>query len=346
MFFSNFNNKENFNINNNFANINNNNFNNNFNNKTKTINDFYQTNKKFGRELKNLNNLFFSFKNSVKKTEKKISFKENLKIFTENSPKKNNSNINEYLIDILNDYKSNTKNFIINKNYMNNHLDINKKMRKILINWLIEVHLKFKLKPNTLFLSINLIDNFLSKINNLNRKFLQLVGISSLLIASKYEEIFPPKTNDFIFICDYAYNKNELLHMENLILNSIDFNINFPTIFNFFEIYNQLFNFDKKIYFFCLFILELTLLEIDFLNYSSDEICSSAIYFSLKIFGFQKEKFENFCGFSYFMLKNCILDLASLFDINKFNNIKTKSVYKKYSLPEFLEVAKIIKIEI
>ena len=51
MFFSNFNNKENFNINNNFANINNNNFNNNFNNKTKTIKDFYQTNKKFGREL-------------------------------------------------------------------------------------------------------------------------------------------------------------------------------------------------------------------------------------------------------------------------------------------------------
>ena len=335
MFFSNFNNKENFNVNNN--NFLNNNFNNINNNKTKIIENFYQTNKKFGRELKNLNNLNFTFKNSVKKN---FSSNEN-KIF---SPKKNISITNEYLIDILNDYKSTTKNFIINENYMNNQIDINKKMRKILINWLIEVHLKFKLKENTLFLSINLIDNFLSKNNNLNRKFLQLVGISSLLIASKYEEIFPPKINDFIFICDNAYNKNEILNMEKLILNSIDFNINFPTIFNFFEIYNQFFIFDKKIYFFCLFIIELTLLEIKFLNYSADEICASAIYFSMKIFNIQNENFEIFTKFSYLMIKNCILDLINLFDINNFNNIKTNSVYKKYSLPQFLEVAKIIKI--
>ena len=335
MFFSNFNNKENFNVNNN--NFLNNNFNNINNNKTKIIENFYQTNKKFGRELKNLNNLNFTFKNSVKKN---FSPNEN-KIF---SPKKNISITNEYLIDILNDYKSKTKNFIINENYMNNQIDINKKMRKILINWLIEVHLKFKLKENTLFLTINLIDNFLSKNNNLNRKFLQLVGISSLLIASKYEEIFPPKINDFIFICDNAYNKNEILNMEKLILNSIDFNINFPTIFNFFEIYNQFFIFDKKIYFFCLFIMELTLLEIKFLNYSADEICASAIYFSMKIFNIQNENFEIFTKFSYLMIKNCILDLINLFDINNFNNIKTNSVYKKYSLPQFLEVAKIIKI--
>ena len=335
MFFSNFNNKENFNVNNN--NFLNNNFNNINNNKTKIFENFYQTNKKFGRELKNFNNLNFTFKNSVKKN---FSPNEN-KIF---SPKKNISITNEYLIDILNDYKSTTKNFIINENYMNNQIDINKKMRKILINWLIEVHLKFKLKENTLFLSINLIDNFLSKNNNLNRKFLQLVGISSLLIASKYEEIFPPKINDFIFICDNAYNKNEILNMEKLILNSIDFNINFPTIFNFFEIYNQFFIFDKKIYFFCLFIMELTLLEIKFLNYSSDEICASAIYFSMKIFNIQNENFEIFTKFSYLMIKNCILDLINLFDINNFNNIKTNSVYKKYSLPQFLEVAKIIKI--
>ena len=335
MFFSNFNNnKENFNVNNNFFN---NNFNNINNNKTKINENFYQTNKKFGNELKHLNNLNFTFKNSVKKN---FSSNEN-KIF---SPKKNISITNEYLIDILNDYKSTTKNFIINKNYMNNQIDINKKMRKILINWLIEVHLKFKLKENTLFLTINLIDNFLSKNNNLNRKFLQLIGISSLLIASKYEEIFPPKINDLIFICDYAYNKNEILNMENLILNSIDFNVNFPTIFNFFEIYNQFFIFDKKIYFFCLFIIELTLFEINFLNYSNDEICASAIFFSMKIFNIQNENFENFTKFSYLNIINCILDLINLFDINNFNKIKTNSVYKKYSLPQFLEVAKIIKI--
>ena len=51
--------------------------------------------------------------------------------------------------------------------------DINDKMRAILIDWLVEVHLKFKLMPETLFLTHNLIDRFLSK-KVVTRKNLQV----------------------------------------------------------------------------------------------------------------------------------------------------------------------------
>jgi hypothetical protein len=71
-------------------------------------------------------------------------------------------------------------------------VDINEKMRAILVDWLSEVHLKFKLAPETMFLTVNLIDRFLEK-KQVTRRNLQLVGVTAMLIASKYEEIWAPE---------------------------------------------------------------------------------------------------------------------------------------------------------
>jgi cyclin B len=70
--------------------------------------------------------------------------------------------------------------------------DVNEKMRDILIDWLVEVHLKYKLVPETLYLTVSLIDKYLEKVV-VNREKLQLVGVTAMLIASKYEEIYAPE---------------------------------------------------------------------------------------------------------------------------------------------------------
>jgi cyclin B len=93
--------------------------------------------------------------------------------------------------------------------YMENQTHINERMRSILVDWLVEVHLKFKLVPETLYLTINMIDRFLEK-ERVSRPRLQLVGVTSLLIASKYEEIFPPELRDLVYICDKAYTKQDV----------------------------------------------------------------------------------------------------------------------------------------
>ncbi|MDR3739595.1 MAG: hypothetical protein P4L40_11315 [Terracidiphilus sp.] len=69
--------------------------------------------------------------------------------------------------------------------------DINEKFRAILVDWLVEVHLKFKLSPETLYLAVSIMDRFLEK-KIISRTTLQLVGITSILLASKYEEIYAP----------------------------------------------------------------------------------------------------------------------------------------------------------
>lgn len=79
-------------------------------------------------------------------------------------------------------------------------------MRAILVDWLIEVHSKFKLQRETLFIAITIIDRFLEKIK-VSKSKLQLVGVSALLIACKYEEIYPPEVKDFVYITDRAYTK-------------------------------------------------------------------------------------------------------------------------------------------
>ena len=77
------------------------------------------------------------------------------------------------------------------------------------MDWIIEVHLKFKLLPETLFLTISLIDRYLERVQ-IKRNNLQLVGVTAMLIASKYEEIYAPEVRDFVYITDNAYTKEEI----------------------------------------------------------------------------------------------------------------------------------------
>jgi G2/mitotic-specific cyclin-B, other len=79
-------------------------------------------------------------------------------------------------------------------------------MRQILVDWLVEVHLKFKLLPETLFLTVNLIDRF-TFIKQVKRNDYQLLGVTAMLIACKYEEIYAPEIRDFVYMTDKAYTK-------------------------------------------------------------------------------------------------------------------------------------------
>lgn len=111
-------------------------------------------------------------------------------------------------------------------------MDINEKMRGILVDWIIEVHLRFKLKAETLFLTINIIDRYLEK-TQIMRTRLQLVAVAALLIAAKYEEIYVPDMKDFVFISDNAYSRQDILEMERSILITLEFNINIQSTYLF-----------------------------------------------------------------------------------------------------------------
>jgi hypothetical protein len=115
----------------------------------------------------------------------------------------------EYVNDMYEHFRSIETTKSVRPVFMESQPHINERMRSILVDWLVEVHLKFKLVPETLYLTVNIIDRYLER-KEVSRPKLQLIGVTSLLIASKYEEIYPPELRDLVYICDRAYTKQEV----------------------------------------------------------------------------------------------------------------------------------------
>merc|ERR1712228_855045 len=122
--------------------------------------------------------------------------------------------------------------------FMTQQKDVNARMRMVLVDWLIEVHRKFKLLPSTYFLGINLLDRYLSK-KQLHRRKLQLCGCTCLWIASKYHEIYAPEMDDFVYISDNAFSTDELTAMEVEVLKALSFELTVPTVMNYAERYSK-----------------------------------------------------------------------------------------------------------
>ena len=110
--------------------------------------------------------------------------------------------------------------------YLDRHTSLNESIRKILVDWLIDVHRKFKLRHETLFMTINIIDRYLEEtVESIPKGQFQLFGVSCLFIASKYEEIYPPSLTDFVYVCADTYTGRQILDMESTILNKLEFNL-------------------------------------------------------------------------------------------------------------------------
>jgi G2/mitotic-specific cyclin-B, other len=109
-------------------------------------------------------------------------------------------------------------------------------MRQIVIDWLVDVHRKFKMKTETFFVAIRLLDRYL-EINQIRKEIFQLVATACLFIAAKYEEIYPPSLSDFAYICADTYNKTEIIEMESMILVDLNFNLVMTSPFVLLSIY-------------------------------------------------------------------------------------------------------------
>jgi hypothetical protein len=126
--------------------------------------------------------------------------------------------VTSYVQDMYEHFRSKEATTSVRPVYMDEQQYINERMRSILVDWLVEVHLKFKLVPETLYLTVNIIDRYLAQAE-VTRPKLQLVGVTALLIASKYEEIYPPELRDLVYICDRAYSKNEVRKILDYLLS-------------------------------------------------------------------------------------------------------------------------------
>ncbi|RRT33614.1 hypothetical protein B296_00053289 [Ensete ventricosum] len=100
-------------------------------------------------------------------------------------------------------------------------------MRSILADRLIEVHHSFGLMPETLYLTVHIIEQYRSK-ETVSETDLLLVGVIALLIASKYEQSGPLQMEDFVDISERAYTKVQILAKEKAIVKTLKWNLSVP----------------------------------------------------------------------------------------------------------------------
>jgi cyclin A len=105
---------------------------------------------------------------------------------------------------------------------------ITSQMRYVLVDWLVEVAEDFRLSTETLFLCVGYVDRFLSR-RHIQREELQLLGITCLLIASKYEEINPPHIERFAYVSDNACTVDDIVVAEGEVLSSLAYKLASPT---------------------------------------------------------------------------------------------------------------------
>lgn len=212
-------------------------------------------------------------------------------------------------------------------------------MRAILVDWLVDVHIKFKLLPETLFLTVNLIDRFLERVQ-ITRQKLQLVGVAAMLIASKYEEIYPPEVKDFVYVTDRAYTKEDILDMEGKILGTLQFHLTVTSSLRFLERYSKLAHMDQKGFHFCRYVLELALVEYRILKYIPSLLACASIYLYNRL-----TKRE---GWSDVLAKNskheemnvkaCAKDLLAL--LQGAEQSQLQAIRRKFSSAKYFEVSK------
>lgn len=166
--------------------------------------------------------------------------------------------------------------------YMKSQKDVNEKMRAILVDWLIEVHYKFKLLPETLYITVNIIDRYL-ELKEIKRQKLQLLGVTAMWIACKYEEIYAPEIKDFVYITDNAYEQKDILTLEYEVLKTLEFNVTTPSAYRFLERYAKLLGVNSKTFNLAWYLIELPLIEYKMLKYKPSMISSAALFLANKV---------------------------------------------------------------
>jgi hypothetical protein len=185
----------------------------------------------------------------------------------------------QYAEDITKYQLITEKQRMTNPSYMSKQSDINSKMRAILIDWLVDVHCKYDLLPQTLHIAIHLIDRHLEKDLHVPRQRLQLVGVTALFIASKYEEIYPPEAEDFVRITDNAYTRDEVFSMEEELLANVGYRITFPTAYSFLQRFLKASKTcDDRVQHFSHYVMDRSLQEYKMIKYSPSMIASCAVH--------------------------------------------------------------------
>ncbi|MCI4386259.1 hypothetical protein PGIGA_G00060360 [Pangasianodon gigas] len=245
----------------------------------------------------------------------------------------------EYAKDIFDYLRQREEKFVLT-DYMQTQPDLNGSMRGILIDWMVEVQENFELNHETLYLAVKLTDHYLS-VTEVMRESLQLIGSTAMLIAAKFEERSPPSIDDFLYICDDAYNRQEFLVMERNILQGLHFDINIPVPYRFLRRYAKVAHASMETLTLARYVCELSLLELELVPERASRLASACLLLALitSRLGGWTAALQYHSGYALSDLGPLVRRLYAMLACPADENLR--AVENKYSHKVFFEVARI-----
>ncbi|KAG8787678.1 G2/mitotic-specific cyclin [Ceratobasidium sp. 428] len=187
--------------------------------------------------------------------------------------------VSEYVIDIFNYMLEleKTQAQQLNPHYIEKQKELNWGMRGILGDWLIQVHARFRLLPETLYLAMHLVDRMLSiRVVSLSR--LQLVGVTCMFIASKYEEIMAPSVKHFVECADSAYTEKDILDAEQYVLRVLGWDCSYPNVMTFLRRVSKAEDFDDQTRSVAKFFVEIACVDHRLLPFPPSQIAAASLW--------------------------------------------------------------------
>jgi G2/mitotic-specific cyclin-B, other len=222
-------------------------------------------------------------------------------------------------------------------------------MRAYLIDWLSELHLKFKLWPETLYVCVGLIDKFIMRAPDIKKKDLQCLGITALHIAGKYEEIYPPELKQILRVTDNAVSKEQVLQLEFQILQTLDFNVTFPSILRFMERYSRIAQTSERTHYLAQYLCDTCLLDCTLMKERPSKLAAVCLYAALRVTKapgahantlIWNATLTKNSGYREEDVRGMAMDLIKF--VKNVEQSSLQSLYKKYSGGRYLEAAKLL----
>ncbi|CAG00426.1 unnamed protein product, partial [Tetraodon nigroviridis] len=235
----------------------------------------------------------------------------------ESLPSEEALRVSEYAEDIHRHMREREVWFRPRPGFLENHPEITADMRAVLVSWMVEVVREYRLRSETLHLSVNYLDRFLSQ-----TKSIGLCGSVQKRPNGgrharfrKYEEINPPELDDFVYTTDNTYTRSQLMHMELLILKALGYRLAAPTSSQFLSLFTAIQSACPLTHNLAMYIAELGLLETDVLLRYPPSLLAAAAY-SLASFTVSTllwpDNLHAFTGLKMADVSACVADLHQL----------------------------------
>lgn len=246
--------------------------------------------------------------------------------------------VSEYVNDIfpyLNELEYKT---LPDSDYLFKQTQLKPRMRSILVDWLVEMHQRFRLLPETLFLAINIMDRFMSlEVVQIDK--LQLLATGSLFIAAKYEEVFSPSVKNYAYFTDGSYTEDEILQAEKYILTILNFDLSYPNPMNFLRRISKADDYDVQSRTLGKYLLEITIMDYKFIGMLPSLCSASAMYIARLILGKDPVWNGNLIHYSGGYRINDMKECIQLIIEYLVGPVEHDEFFKKYATKKFMKAS-------